>query len=108
MKQFFRDLLSGSNETSSKRFAALITLANVLVLAYLAAWKNNWLTPEYMFNALCLIVGGGLGLTVVEKIFGKKTDTTTTTASMTTTTIAPSKPDAPQPEVDSTDAPDQP
>ena len=75
MKQFFANLLSGSNETSSKRFSALVTLGNVLILAYLAAWKNNWVTTEYMFNALCLIVGGGLGLTVVEKIFTKKQDT---------------------------------
>lgn len=65
------NLLSGSNDTSSKRFSALITLANVLVLTYLAAWKSNWIAPEFMFNALCLIVGGGLGLTVIEKIFTK-------------------------------------
>lgn len=72
MKKFFMDLISGSSETSSKRFAALFTLFNVIVLAYLAAWKNNWVTPEHMFDALCLIAGGGLGLTVIEKIFSKK------------------------------------
>ena len=67
-----------------------------------------------MFNGLCLIVGGGLGLTVVEKIFGKKAaDSTTTTASATTTTaqtdLPPAVDDKPQqPAVDSPDAPDQP
>jgi len=71
MKKFFQDLLSGSSDTSSKRFASLFTLFNILVLAYLAAWKNNWVTPEHMFDALCLIAGGGLGLTVIEKIFTK-------------------------------------
>ena len=71
MKQFIKSLLSGSDETSSKRFAALFTLMNVLVLTYIAAWRSNWITPEFMYNALVLIVGGGLGLTVVEKIFNK-------------------------------------
>ena len=71
MIQFFRDLISGNSDTSSKRFAALFTLANVIILTYVAAWKSAWITPEFMFNALVLIVGGGLGLTVVEKIFNK-------------------------------------
>jgi len=72
MKKFFMDLISGSSETSSKRFASLFTLFNIIVLAYLAAWKNNWVTPEHMFDGLCLITGGGLGLTVIEKVFSKK------------------------------------
>jgi len=75
MKEFLKNLLSGSSDTSSKRFAALVTLGNVLVLTYLAAWKSSWITPEFMFNALCLIVGGGLGLTVIEKIFNKGNNT---------------------------------
>jgi hypothetical protein len=72
MKKFFNDLISSSSDSSSKRFAALFTLFNIILLAYLAAWKNNWVTPEHMFDALCLIAGGGLGLTVIEKIFNKK------------------------------------
>lgn len=71
MKKFFIDLISGSTDTSSKRFAALVTLLNILVLTYLAASKNNWVAPEHMFDALCLIAGGGFGLTVIEKIFNK-------------------------------------
>lgn len=84
MKKFFKSLLSGSDETSSKRFAALVTLGNILILSYLAAWKNNWVLPEYMFNGLCLIVGGGLGLTVVEKMF-KRQDLAPTPDQTTTT-----------------------
>jgi hypothetical protein len=72
MKKFFNDLISGTSDKSSKRFAALFTLLNIIILTYLAAGKNNWITPEHMFDALCIIAGGGLGLTVIEKIFSKK------------------------------------
>jgi hypothetical protein len=72
MKKFINDLLSGQSETSSKRFAALFTLLNVIILAYVATFRSPEGTPEYMYDALCLIAGGGLGLTVIEKIFSKK------------------------------------
>jgi hypothetical protein len=72
MKKFINDLLSGQSETSSKRFAALFTLLNVIILAYVATFRSPGGTPEYMYDALCLIAGGGLGLTVIEKIFSKK------------------------------------
>jgi len=36
-------------------------------------------TPEFMFDALALIAGGGLGLTVIEKIFTKKEKNETVT-----------------------------
>lgn len=69
MIQFFKNLISGSSETSSKRFASLITLAVVISLAYIATFRNDdHITPEFMFNALCLIVGGGLGLTAIENV----------------------------------------
>lgn len=71
MKKFIYDLLSGKSETSSKRFAALFTLINVTILAYVATFRGDS-TPEYMFDALCLIAGGGLGLTVIEKIFNTR------------------------------------
>jgi len=69
MKKFFIDLLSGTSETSSKRFAALLSLFVVISLAYIAAYKNEeHVTPEFMFDSLALIAGGGLGLTVIENI----------------------------------------
>ena len=78
MKKFFKDLFSGSSETSSKRFAAIITLINVIALAYIAAYNApNKALPTYMWTGLIIIVGGGLGLTVVEKIFGKGGDNNT-------------------------------
>lgn len=69
MKKFINELLSGKSDKSSKRFAALFTLLNVIILAYIATFMGNGGTPEYMFDALCLIAGGGLGLSVIEKIF---------------------------------------
>jgi hypothetical protein len=70
---FLKDLISSKSEYSSKRASAMFTLLNVIVLTYIATFRNNdHITPEFMFDALCLIAGGGLGLTVIEKIFDKK------------------------------------
>lgn len=77
MKEFFKKLFSADGEISSKRVASLFVLINVVVMAYVASLKNNGILPEYMFNALCLIIGGGLGLTSVEAIFKKKDDNKT-------------------------------
>ena len=66
-------MFSSKSELSSKRFSAVFTLFNVILLTYIATFRNgDHITPEFMFDALCLIAGGGLGLTVVEKIFDKK------------------------------------
>ena len=67
------NLLGNGSDVSSKRFASLFTLLNVIILTYIATFTSKeGITPEYMFDALCLIAGGGLGLTVIEKIFDKK------------------------------------
>ena len=69
MKKFFRDLLSGTSDTSSKRFASLVALFVVISLAYIATYKDEkHITPEFMFDSIALIAGGGLGLTVIENI----------------------------------------
>lgn len=71
--KFLKELISSKSELSSKRASALFTLVNVIVLTYIATFRNSdHITPEFMFDALCLIAGGGLGLTVIEKIFDKK------------------------------------
>jgi hypothetical protein len=73
MKKFFYDMFSSKGDLSSKRVSAVFTLVNVIILAYIATFRNDdHITPEFMFDALCLISGGGLGLTVIEKIFDKK------------------------------------
>jgi hypothetical protein len=33
---------------------------------------KDFVTPEFMYDSLALISGGGLGLTVIEKIFSSK------------------------------------
>ena len=73
MKQFFKNLLSGTSDTSSKRFASLIALATVIVLAFIATYKDEkHITPEFMFDSIALIAGGGLGLTVIENVVKMK------------------------------------
>lgn len=73
MKKFIQNLLSSENESSSKRFAALFTLLNLIAITWAATLKDdNFITPEFMYDSLALIAGGGLGLTVIEKIFTKK------------------------------------
>lgn len=73
MRDFFIKMLSSDGKISSKRFSAFFTLVNIIILTYIATFisaENK--TPEFMFDALALIAGGGLGLTVIEKIFDKK------------------------------------
>lgn len=73
MKQFFKNLLSSTSETSSKRFASLLSLFVLISLAYIATFKNpEFITPEFMFDSIALIAGGGLGLTVIENVMKMK------------------------------------
>ena len=73
MKEFFKNLLSGSSDTSSKRFASLVALFVVISLAYIATYKDEkHITPEFMFDSIALIAGGGLGLTVIENVVKMK------------------------------------
>ena len=73
ISNFFSKLFSNGDEVSSKRFSAFFTLLNIIILAYIATFgSEDNVTPEFMFDALALIAGGGLGLTVIEKIFTKK------------------------------------
>ena len=71
-------LISVKSDSSSKRFAALFTLFNLIAITWFATLKaKDYVTPEFMYDALSLIAGGGLGLTVIEKIFtNKKTSET--------------------------------
>lgn len=92
MKQFFKNLLSGNSDTSSKRFASLIALAVVIVLAFIATYKDEkHITPEFMFDSIALIAGGGLGLTVIENVVKLKQQGKNNTPNPTDN--PPSKPD---------------
>jgi hypothetical protein len=73
MKKFVQNLLSSESDPSSKRFASLFTLLNLIAITWVATLKDDkFITPEFMYDSLALIAGGGLGLTVIEKIFTKK------------------------------------
>ena len=92
MKKFFIDLLSGNSDTSSKRFAALLSLFVVISLAYIATYKNEeHITPEFMFDSIALIAGGGLGLTVIENVVKMKQQVKNNTPNPTDT--PPTNPD---------------
>jgi hypothetical protein len=72
MKNFIKNLLSSRSGTSSKRFAALFTLINLIILAYIATFAApDNVVPKFIYDALVIIVSGGLGLTVLEKIWGR-------------------------------------
>ncbi len=73
MKKFFLDMFSNGSEVSSKRVTSIFVLVNVVLLAYVATFRSkDGVTPEFMYDALCLIAGGGLGLTVIEKMVNLK------------------------------------
>jgi hypothetical protein len=74
MKKFFKSLLTAEGDISSKRITAIFTLINILIMAWIATINaDKYVTPQFMYEALAMVVAGGLGLTVLEKIF-KKTD----------------------------------
>lgn len=79
MKKFFMELLSANSPLSSKRFAGLITLLSCIILAFAAAFKNNWICPDTMYNGLLLVVAGLFGFNMAESIF-RKSDTKTAEA----------------------------
>jgi len=87
LKDFLVNMLSGKGSVSSKRFAAFFTLLNLIVMAYISTFHSkDEVTPDYIFFSLVIIVGAGLGLTVIEKIFMLKFSGTKTTTSTNTET----------------------
>jgi hypothetical protein len=72
MIEYLKKMMSANTNESSKRFISILAFLCVAILAFVATLWNK-ICPEFMFDALCLISGGGLGLTVIEKIFEKKT-----------------------------------
>ena len=71
MRKFFKDLMSADSPTSSKRFAGLTTLFSCIIMAFVAAYKNNWVCPQFMYDGLLLVVAGLFGFNMAETIFKK-------------------------------------
>lgn len=75
--KWLKSLLSAEGDASSKRVSAIIALLVCINLSYIGTF-TEYKTPEYMFDGLLLLAGGGLGLTVIESIFTKKKQNDTT------------------------------
>lgn len=69
---FLNRIISSNTAESSKRFVSVLAFFCIIVLCFIATFSKDFVCPEFMFDALCLISGGGLGLTVIEKIFEKR------------------------------------
>ena len=75
MIEFIKSMLSSKGDVSSKRLITLFLVLNLVVAMYIAVYNNEEkVAPEFMFDSLCLLAGGGIGLNVLEKIFKKKTN----------------------------------
>ena len=72
MIDYIKKIIQSNTEQSSKRFISVVAFFCIIILCFLGTFSKDFVCPEFMFDALCLISGGGLGLTVIEKIFEKK------------------------------------
>lgn len=75
--KWLKSLLSAEGDASSKRVSAILALIVCINLSYIGTF-TEYKCPEYMFDGLLLLAGGGLGLTVIESIFVKKKQDDTT------------------------------
>jgi hypothetical protein len=69
--QLLIKIMTEGSGVSSKRFSGLVTLLNLIILAYITTVKRGE-TPEHVFDTMALLTASFLGLTTLEKIFGKK------------------------------------
>ena len=63
-------MFSSDSGVSSKRVISFIILINVIIFCYVATFLGK-IIPEFMFDGLALVGGGGIGLTAIENIFKK-------------------------------------
>ena len=70
VRNFFSRMFSSDSGVSSKRVISFIILINVIIFCYVATFLGK-IIPEFMFDGLALVVGGGIGLTEIENIFRK-------------------------------------
>ena len=69
--KWIKSVFSNEGDASSKRVASILALLVCINLSYIGTF-TEYKTPEYMFDGLLILAGGGLGLTVIESIFDKK------------------------------------
>lgn len=71
MKQFLKKMLSASADVSHKRVIVTLFAICIVVFCFIATYTSK-VIPEFMFDALCWIVAGGMGLTILDKFAQKK------------------------------------
>ena len=74
MKEFLKKMISASEDVSHKRVIVSFFAFCILFFCFVATYTSN-VIPEFMFDALCWIVAGGMGLTILDK-FAKKSEET--------------------------------
>lgn len=74
MKDFLKKMLSASSDVSHKRVIVTIFAICILIFCFVGTYTSN-VIPEFMFDALCWIVAGGMGLTILDKFAKKKEET---------------------------------
>jgi hypothetical protein len=73
VRNFFSRMFSSDGGVSSKRVISIVILVNVIIFCYIAIFLGK-IIPEFMFDGLALVGGGGIGLTAIENIFRKGGD----------------------------------
>lgn len=68
MIKWWKSILAVDGNQSSKRLAAIMCLFCCIAFAWIATF-TSYQCPEYMFEGLLVVAGGGFGLTVIESIF---------------------------------------
>jgi len=64
---FLKKMVSTSSEVSHKRVIVIVFAIAIIAFCFIATYTTH-IIPEFMFDALCLVVGGGMGLSVLDKV----------------------------------------
>ena len=66
MKEFLKKMVSASGDVSHKRVIVVFFAFCLAIFCFIATYTGK-VIPEFMFDALCLLVGSGMGLSVLDK-----------------------------------------